>query len=436
MEERERERDRAGIFNEKNLKERLLKQVKEAWENAPEKEPDFLQEYQLVEQKENEKRLSQHIEQVRAQLESYPPFAWQVLSRTKWKRNTEKLLKSMLLKEPLLLMEKVMTVECFDRFYKETKRFIGNAREFDESISIEDLGQALRNYLVYAIFLELNGKEQCCKPSIFGYSMLYPYTDNYIDNAVIAIEDKKHYNKLIENKLRGNPFEILSEHEKKTAELLDDIAKDYASSDEVFKGLYYMLEAQKNSQRQSDKKEELKEEEILDISIYKGGLSVLLDRYFIDKDFNGRDLYFYYGFGFLLQLCDDLQDITQDGEEESRTVFTVCRRKEETAAKVNKLLHFTKELFEECDGENKAFKEFILGNCYLLILFSAAGSRKHLTDEWLIWEKERIPVSVEFMDKIKIEMTPENSEEQNRKYGKILDSLVGRGRKRNHGFRK
>lgn len=420
----EEKRERiTSIFHEKQLKGRLLTKVKEAWEASADTLPDFIQAVEEKERKENEKRIMQSLCRVNEQIDSFPRFFWQVFGRKKWKRDTETLLKDILRTETLLDIEKTMPGESLDNFWRETKRFLQNIRKFDESMQIEDMGQAIRNYLVYAIFLELNGLEQKCKPSIFGYSMLYPYTDNFIDSQEITAEEKKHYNKLIADKLKGDKFEAQSRHEEKTAELLAGIEKDYARPDEIYQGLLYMLEAQRNSLRQPDGGVTMDEDEILNISIYKGGLSVLIDRYFIDKSFGERDMYFYYGFGFLLQLCDDLQDISQDGEEGSRTVFTICTKREEIVKKVNKLMHFTRKLFEDCEAYREEFKEFLLRNCYLLILFSAEGSSAHMTDEWIGWEKCRIPVAGDFMNKIKTSLSLTDNREQ---FNEVLDVLISK----------
>ena len=59
-----------------------------------------------------------------------------------------------------------------------------------------------------------------------------------------------------------------------------------------------MLEAQEISQKQTDASLSLTEKNILDISIYKGGLSVLIDRYFINCKMTEQDALFYFGFGF------------------------------------------------------------------------------------------------------------------------------------------
>ena len=60
--------------------------------------------------------------------------------------------------------------------------------------------------------------------------------------------------------------------------------------------------------------------------------------------------------------------------------------------KVNKLLHFTEELFAFCDTGKPGFLAFLKRNCFLLVLASAVGSGEWMTEEWLDWTQRRLPV--------------------------------------------
>lgn len=443
------------IFD-KNYLLQLSEKLKEVWQEAPETEPDFLEEYSKTVQEENAKRIDSMMEKGKAGLGEYPQSFFAVRKRKKWKKHMEEMLEEVLWKEPLLDIGGVMTEEELWEFQTCMKEFLRKVRKFDKNLALEDMGQAVRNYMVYAIFLVLNNKELKYRPAAFGYSMLYPYTDNYIDNPDRSEAEKEHYNRLIEDKLKGKKVKPLSCHEKKTVELLEQVEIDYGRPHEVYEGLLLMLEAQEKSLRQEKKwkwggslrqeekrkwgeslrqekkaecewslhqEEKLKREgeqcqvdklqwkgnlqqdrmtqadeaAALGVSVYKGGVSVLMDRYFIDVPFTEKDLYFYYGFGFLLQLCDDLQDIVQDKEEGNPTSFSLCRTKDEVALKVNKLLHFTKELFEACDTTKQEFKLFLQKNSYLLILASAAGNKEWLEEEWLARMERWLPVPVKYL---------------------------------------
>ena len=392
---------KCDIFDKECLMQ-LSETLKAAWQEMPETEPDFLEEYSVAEQVEKERAISRALEKGKNGLGEYPQSFFAVWKRKKWKQDMEEMLETFLREESLLDIGGAMEEKELWDFQKSMKEFLRMVRKFDKKLALEDMGQALRNYMVYAIFLALNGRELRCRPAAFGYSMLYPYTDNYIDSPERTGQEKEHYNRLIEDKLKGKAVKPLSRHEKKTTELLEQVEKDYGRPHEVYEGLLMMLEAQENSLHQEEKwkgKGELPqtEDSVLGVSIYKGGVSVMMDRYFVDKPWTERDLYFYYGFGFLLQLCDDLQDIAQDKEEGNPTAFSLCRTKGEVVRKVNKLLHFTEKLFGFCDTGKTEFQIFLRKNCYLLILASAAGNGEWMEEEWLVWMERWLPVRLKYL---------------------------------------
>ena len=65
------------------------------------------------------------------------------------------------------------------------------ARAFDPEVSIADVLQASRNAWTACGLEMLLGRSMCLTPSIFAYSMLYPYTDNYLDDPDVPVADKK-----------------------------------------------------------------------------------------------------------------------------------------------------------------------------------------------------------------------------------------------------
>lgn len=412
------------IFDRSYLLNILSGRVKAAWEHSQNAIPVSLPYMGGNEKIDNESRIAGSTQQFKMQVNGFPYPAAFFGRKKRWKKETESMLQAVLWKEPLLGMEGALPDDTLEEFKEQVKVFLKRVRAFDTHMEIGDIGQALRNYMVYAIFRELNGLPQKCKSSIFGYSMLYPYTDNYIDNPVRSREEKDHYNQLIADKICGNRYEALSVYEENTAKLLAAVEEDYERPDDIFDGLYLMLEAQRNSERQANTGVPLTEEEVFDISVFKGGLSVLIDRYFIDLPLSEDDLYFYYGFGFVLQLCDDLQDITQDKRNGSRTIFSICKSKEETAGKIDGLLRYTGGLFTGYKCRNEKFKQFLLRNSYLLILFSAAGSREHITKDYLLWIEDALPVSMDFYDEFKKSFSAKTLEKEAAKYGKILDALL------------
>lgn len=411
-------------FDKEKVLDVILHKVKEEWKRTESVFPEFLRSYDQEEKQVNESRVSKSIEQIKEQLNKLQNPLITFGNKEKWRQETERLFTEILSNEPILGINEAMPKDTLDAFNSELKKIIKRVRKFDEDLKIEDIGQAIRNYMVYAIFKELNGMPQKCSSSIFGYSMLYPYTDNYIDNSKYTINEKKHFNKMIEDKLKGVSYEAISVHEKKTAELLSYIEDDYGRPDAIFEGLLLMLEAQKNSQKQENSDFDLSAEDILDISVFKGGLSVMIDRYFINKPFSENDFYFYYSFGFLLQLCDDLQDITEDKERGSRTLFSSCQSSEETEGNIYRLIQFTHNLFKSCESVREEFRAFLLCNCYFLILFSAIGSKEHISDKGLLRLEEKLPVSAAYFKEFRGGLSSEKLEQNRDKYMKMIDIFV------------
>src|SRR5208283_3189341 len=84
-----------------------------------------------------------------------------------------------------------------------TRRFVSDARAFDAGISDESLFQALRNLWVVHCIQLLMGRETALSPAVFGYSMLYPWTDNYLDDPRLAAASKLEFGEWLGQRLRG-----------------------------------------------------------------------------------------------------------------------------------------------------------------------------------------------------------------------------------------
>lgn len=409
-------------FDESYIRKVLEPKIKEDWIKEKTYLPEFLPCFGEGERRENEKRISESLGRFRGRMNG---FSYRPGRKKRWKQDMEKLLHEILWTEPLLGIESALPRESLAAFEREMKVFVRRSRRFDPGLGLSDLGQALRNYMVYAIFCEMNGVSQKCTSAIFGYSMMYPYSDNYTDAPGRTREELLHYYKLMADKIRGGSFGAVSEHDWKTVELLEAVEQSYVRPNDLYEGLLLILDAQKESQRQSGQDDPLTEDEVFAVTVYKGGISVLIDRYFMDKPLTEKDYEFYYGFGFLLQLCDDLQDMASDRACGSSTVFTMCRTGEEVAGNVNRLIHYMKKLFASCDCVREGFRDFLLRQCSLLILISAARSREYMTEEWLAWLEERLPVSADFLAEVTEGFTPGLLEKGNKRYMKMIDVLVG-----------
>src|ERR1035441_385867 len=63
-------------------------------------------------------------------------------------------------------------------------------RSFDPTLSMEDTIQAARNAWIACGMQALLGRPMELTPSILAYSLLYPYSDNYLDDPLISTDRK------------------------------------------------------------------------------------------------------------------------------------------------------------------------------------------------------------------------------------------------------
>jgi hypothetical protein len=256
--------------------------------------------------------------------------------------------------------------------------------------------------------------------------MLYPFTDNYIDSTAISSQDKAEYNQMIRDKIAGKEVHPNSEHQIKTCELLQDIEDEYPREQDtaVFTLLHMMLQAQEESLRQQHRHTILTPGERLEVSLFKGGISVLIDRYLVRKELTKEELIFYLGMGFFLQLADDLQDIGSDSEQGYQTLLTLdlSTKKEEEA--VNKLIHFIHNIMEAYHAENDTFKDFVRSNCYQLIFTSLAGSKKFFSVEYAGQIEKYLPVTYDFLEEWRSSFIINKDEKTQAQYMQLLDHII------------
>jgi len=420
------------ILDKRTIRENYLTLIKDEWLAAPDTFPDFLTPIQLNTKAQNEQYILTVSDGFQALIKSFPA---RIKDRENWKKKLEGMLENVLCEETIIGVHDVMDRQTLAAFQDELKDFLRHVRAFAPELSMEGIGQAVRNYTVYMMFAQIHQVKQGFSPACFGYSMLYPFTDNYIDSQNYSVSDKAEYNHIIRDKIIGEEVHPQSQHQLKTCELLGMIESEYpreldstvyprGSDAKVYMLLLMMLEAQEESIRQQSKEEALTLSDRLDISIYKGGISVLIDRFFVNREITDADLTFYLGFGFFLQLADDLQDIKEDSVKGHQTILTLdtsCVQEEKI---VNKLLHFVQQITESYPAENDSFKNFVLSNCFQLIYSSIIGSKEYFSTEYLERMEGLFPVSYQFLEKMNRNRIDNKDIKIQKRYMKILDEMI------------
>lgn len=406
-----------------NLKSKYMEEIYQQWLQTSILFPDFLPETSFDTKLINEKYIDNVSNNFNYHFNKLSKKVF--TNKKKWQIKTLKLLHTTLNTESVINIHSILDNDRLSAIENEVGLFFSKARIFAPDFTFSDIGQAIRNYIVFIMFKEMNHIDTEFSTPCFGYSMLYPFTDNYIDNPCNSLEDKKYYNDMIREKIKGNVVIPKSVHQEKTCQLLDYIESQYNRDcdNSIYTLLLMMLEAQEISMTKQ-KIPALSQEDRLHISIYKGGISVLIDRYLINKELTSDDITFYLSFGLFLQLADDLLDITDDLKTGNQTIFTLNTSSDQIEQLINKLLNFVHDLFLNYTAINDNFKSFVLSNCYYLILYGVSENSEYLSLVYRDMILEYLPVSYSYLQKTKENLKQLDHPKVQRKYKKLLDEFM------------
>lgn len=211
------------------------------------------------------------------------------------------------------------------------------ARSFDPAVKVADIFQASRNAWTACGLQVLFGGSMCLSPAIFAYSLLYPYTDNYLDDPGTTREAKRGFNQRFRLRLQGQAIAPAGPREAMIWRLVELIESQYPREQyaEVFESLRLIQAAQENSLRLL-----LAGADVLPLSFEKGGASVLADGYLAAGRLSAEQASFVFNWGVFLQLADDLQDVQEDRRDGVRTIFSQAAGREPLDGLTNQLMQF------------------------------------------------------------------------------------------------
>ena len=260
-----------------------------------------------------------------------------------------------------------------DDFATVTEDFVHEARRFDPGLKMDDVAQALRNLWIgnsLQVYLE---KPVTMTPGLFAYSMLYPYTDNYLDDASVPADGKQGFSRWFAARLAGEPVAIGNEYQDKLSRLVAMVEEQYSRVEyrDVYQSLLAIHQAQEDALTQQNRTACPYETDLLGLSFAKGGASVLADGYLVKGDLTEAEMRFVMGFGIFLQLIDDLQDLPGDRRHGHMTVFSQVAGGWPLDNLTNRLLRFTSDVLDGTGRfvtpQNQQLKSLIAQNCLLLI---------------------------------------------------------------------
>lgn len=290
-----------------------------------------------------------------------------------------------------------------DCFLPIGTQFAQWARRFDPGLPMTDTIQACRNAWTVCGIQPLLGDCMQMTPAIIGYSMLYPYSDNYLDEEGIPRALKLDFSRRFRDRLCGLCPAPCDRHEAAVWAMVRLIEEQFPRRryPRVWECLLAIHQAQENSIAQSKTSRSASEEELLRLSCAKGGTSVLADACLCHGFLNEAQERFAFDWGVLLQLGDDLQDLQEDLGHGSATLFT------RAAVEGIPLDGLVRQLlaFSECvadrvdslpDGE-PALKRLLRMSWRSLILMAAARSHRFFTRSFLAELEPASPFRFSFL---------------------------------------
>lgn len=315
----------------------------ELWNITPITLPSFSQVYPVEEQKKREFLFNGYTEKFKTLQEDIRNGKTGI-DQAKFFRAFSHFMKSV-----YNYSDEALSIILHPDMVASSRTFFSEARAFDPLLKSEELYQALRNVWIMNGLQLLLGKKAELTPSIFGYSLLYPYTDNILDDPSVSREEKVNFSKRFERRLHGEGVMALNHRENKINELVGKIELQYPRQQfpQVHDSLLAIHRAQTRSLQLIKGNGMLSGEDVLSICFEKGGASVLADGFLVESNLTEDVQKFLYGYGIWLQLLDDIQDISEDLSSGMKTLFSSGQASEERMQLANRTFHFGRSVMED-----------------------------------------------------------------------------------------
>jgi hypothetical protein len=273
------------------------------------------------------------------------------------------------------------------------------ARELDARVSMADVLQACRNAWTAGALQLLFGREMRLTPALFAYSMLYPYSDNYLDDARVTPEAKLLFSERFRDRLAGENVAAGNSREEIIWRLVGLIESQYPRP--AYPGVYESLLQIHRAQQDSIIQARGGDVPVLKLSVTKGGASVLADAFLAAGSLFEEEASFAFQWGVLLQFSDDLQDFREDSKNGSLTLFTKAARDGEPLdALTSRTFHFGANVLAKVDGlacGGNILRELLTRSSRSLLIRSAACAAEFYTPSYVRKLEAYSPFRFEFL---------------------------------------
>jgi len=277
------------------------------------------------------------------------------------------------------------------------------ARRFDPTLSIGEIIQAARNAWTACGLQPLLGERVELTPAIFGYSMIYPYSDNHLDDQTIDGSAKRLFSQRFRRRLCGEVLVAETARERFLWNLISLIEGQYPRElfPRVFESLLHIHRAQEQSIEQLAEEAAWDSAALLRLSCAKGGTSVLADACLVRGSLTTEESRFAFEWGVLLQLGDDLQDLHDDQRRGSQTLFTQAAASGKPLDEVTlQLFRFAQKVGQRMDQlcyGTPTLKRLLKTSWQSLILRAIADSHGFFSAAFLTEAEPSSPFRFEFL---------------------------------------
>lgn len=288
-----------------------------------------------------------------------------------------------------------------EEFKDVSKDFFYKAREFGPELSPENIYQGMRNVWIMNGIQLMSRVPVKITPSVFAYSMIYPYSDNLLDDPELSTAEKEIFSRRFNRRLHGENVSSATFTESQLFRLVEMFEEEFPRDrfPKVFESLYAIQQGQTNSLRMHFESE-LTDEGILDICFEKGGASVLADGYLVTGQLTQEQEQALFGYGVYLQLLDDIQDVKEDADASTKTMFS-CLPGHSLGEFVNKTIHFGRKALEEMrcfeSPDSRDFIELMNRSIETMIIESVGLNSSGYSEPYLGEIEKHSPLHFEFI---------------------------------------
>jgi hypothetical protein len=290
-------------------------------------------------------------------------------------------------------------------------------------LSGEDIYQAGRNAWTANGLQWLLGLPVQVTVAILAYSLLYPYTDNYLDDPGIPLTTKLTFNERFRRRLAGESLGPINSQERVIFDLVAMIEKQYARSGypAVFESLLEIHQAQGQSLRLLHRSAAPDEVDVVGLSFYKGGTSVLADGYLVSDSLSEAQRRYTYGHGIFAQLLDDMEDVEQDSLAGRLTIYSQAAGHAPLDALVNRTFHFGHKVLlgMDCFERSQLIQDLIYRGADLFLIDAIARRDRYYTEAYLQELESHAPFRFSFLKEQRKEFFKRHGS-----LGKLMDMFM------------